>query len=69
MREDEIALLARIRLSQEVKVGDGLAGQVIQGRVGLREALRDQLPVEVVRKDEHRDTSGYDSVLRWHSRT
>ena len=69
MREDELALLARIRSAQEVKVGDGLGGQVIAGRIGLREALRDQVKRDPTKREDFRDTGGYDEVLRWHSRT
>lgn len=65
MKDDEKAFLAKMRAAQEIRIGNGIVNQVIEGKVGVRDALREQLETQ---RGELRNTSEYDPVLKSHCR-
>lgn len=70
MRDDVREMQARIREAQEVKMTNGPLLAVIAGRQHVTEALQEAIrrPGDAIR-GELRDTSAYDPVLRFHTRT
>ena len=63
MRDDEKAFLEKMRAAQEIRIGDGLGNQVIEGKTPLMEALKNGGKVSW-----DGDTGGYDAVLKFHCR-
>ena len=78
MRDDVREMQARMREAQEVKMTNGPLLEVLEGRKHVTEALRDSLrrPGDGIRGEVRgafrvafRDTSAYDPVLKFHTRT
>jgi len=78
MRDDVREMQARMREAQEVKMTNGPLLEVLEGRKHVTEALRDSLrrPADGIRGEVRgafrvafRDTSAYDPVLKFHTRT
>ena len=78
MRDDVRAMQERMREAQEVKMTNGPLLEVLEGRKHVTEALRDSLrrPGDGIRGEVRgafrvafRDTSAYDPVLKFHTRT
>ena len=68
MSDEEKMIGDRMREAQVVRLGGGVVEVLLEG-ITLREALLRGDPGRgAVRRMEHRDTSGYDAVLRSHCR-
>lgn len=70
MRDNVRDMQARMREAQDVKITNGPIMQVMEGGKHVTEALRDAVRRPGDRASgEFPDTSGYDPVLKFHTRT